>query len=221
MMNRFLIGAAAIAFAGSALAQGMQPPTVQSPRLDMPSQNGEMGNRVQIRSEVVAKVQKHFAMLDRNRDGFIAADEMQAMRGEQMDKHMGHDGDEMAMHDGAMDNRGAMFDRLDANRDGMISRDEFAKGREMRIEREVTVNGAPGGDRHGKMNMQGMGGGMGGPMMKMADSNQDGRVSLQEMTTAALQHFDQVDTNHDGRITPEERQAMHQQMKQKHGRTTG
>jgi len=55
----------------------------------------------------------------------------------------------------------------------------------------------------------------------MADLNKDGRVSLQEATTAALQHFDQADANRDGQITPEERRAMHQRMMQEHGRDAG
>ena len=179
-----------------------------------------------------AKTQQHFAMMDANHDGFITADEMQAMGGgHQMGKHMGHDGGEMAMNDGPMGNPGAMFDRLDTNHDGSISRDEFAKGHEMRIERKMVMKGTPGApgmdSEHGgmmKMHHIGgkMGGGMmGGGMMKMADLNKDGRVSLQEATTSALQHFDMADTNRDGRITPDERRSMHQKMMQERGRKTG
>ena len=143
-MTRFLIGASAIAFAGAAFAQGMQPPMVQTQNMDMPSQSDQVGGRTQTRAEVIAKTQKHFAMMDANHDGFITADEMQAMGGgRQMGKHMGHDGGAMAMDDGPMGNPGAMFDRLDTNHDGAISRDEFAKGHEMRIERKVVMIMAP------------------------------------------------------------------------------
>jgi len=38
-------------------------------------------------------------------------------------------------------------------------------------------------------------------------------VSLQEAQAAALQHFDTVDSNRDGRITPEERMQMHQKVR--------
>ena len=48
-------------------------------------------------------------------------------------------------------------------------------------------------------------------MFERADANHDGRVSLQEMTAAALQHFDAADANHDGKLTPDERMQMHQQ----------
>ncbi len=201
MMNKFLIGAAALAFALPALAQV-----------------GPMADHNQTRAEAVAKVQKHFAMMDSNRDGAIAAEEMQAMRGKHHSGRMGHGGN-MARHDGPMANPGAMFDRLDANHDGSISRDEFAKGREMRIERKVAINGAPGGD-HAGMKMHGMRG-MGGHMLKMADANKDGRITLPEMTTAALQRFDRTDTNRDGTVTKEERKAMHQQMMQQRGRNAG
>ena len=55
--------------------------------------------------------------------------------------------------------------------------------------------------------MHGMGG-MGGQMIAMADSNQDGRITLAEAETMALQHFDQMDTNKDGQVTREERRAV-------------
>ncbi len=220
MMNKFLIGAAALAIAGGAFAQGMQPPAVQTSRLDMPSPSDSMDSRVQTRAEVVAKVQKHFAMMDSNHDGAIVADEMQAMGSKQHGDRMGRDGNEMAMHDGPMGNPGAMFDRLDTNHDGSISRDEFAQGREMRIERKVVINDGPGGEgseNHKMMNMHKMG----KHMFKMADANHDGRITLPEMTAAALQRFDRTDTNHDGIVTKEERQAMHQQMMQEHGHDAG
>ena len=50
-------------------------------------------------------------------------------------------------------------------------------------------------------------GGMGGRMIVMADSNKDGRITLAEAETMALQHFDQMDSNKDGQVTPEERRA--------------
>jgi hypothetical protein len=35
-------------------------------------------------------------------------------------------------------------------------------------------------------------------------------VSLAEAQQLALAHFDKADLNHDGKVTPEERQQMHQ-----------
>ena len=121
------------------------------------------------------------------------------------------------------------FDRLDANRDGMISREEFGRAREVREERRVVINGVPGapgveGQRQGMRKMHRMGGrgGMGGGgMMRMADLDRDGRVSLQEATTSALQRFDRIDVNRDGRITPDERTKQREIRKQMRGQRAG
>lgn len=217
-MNKYLLGGAvALAVAVPAIAQ-MQP-TPPAP----------MADRTQTRDQIVAKVRDHFTKMDTNRDGFVSGDELTANRKHPGGAWQGENSRAMAMRDGQMGDPNAMFDRLDANHDGAISRDEFAKGREMRIERKMVMNGAPGaagadmgGEHRGKMKMHGKGagmhGGMGGHMLKMADLNKDGRVSLQEATTNALQHFDMVDTNRDGRISPEERKSMHHKMMQEHGR---
>jgi len=211
-MNRILLGAVALVVAVPVTAQMQTPvaPPTNIPRADV----------TQTRAEAVAKVRDHFARMDANRDGFVAGDEMQAMRSQhqgmkrQMGERRGRGGDRMAMA-----NPGAAFDRLDANRDGMISRDEFAKGREVRNERRIARNGATGaamdGEHHGMGKMHRMGGGrMGGRMMKMADIDRDGRVSLQEATTKALERFDRVDANRDGRITPDERRSNRDQRQQ-------
>lgn len=193
-MKRILLGAAALAIAVPAMAQ-MQPPLI--------APNAPMAPGMQVtqtRDQAVAKVRDHFAKMDGNRDGFVAGDEMQAMRGKhggmkrQMGERRARGGDRMAAR-----NPAAAFDRLDANRDGMISRDEFGKAREMRSER--------------KMNRMG-GRALGGRMMRMADLDKDGRVSLQEATNSALQRFDRVDINRDGQVTPDERRQNREMRKQ-------
>ncbi len=217
MMKRILLGAAALAVAIPAMAQvqGQAAIAPMAPRADI----------THSRDQGVAKVRDHFARMDANRDGFVAGDEMQAMRGQhqgmkrQMGEQRGRGGDRMADRGRVGGDPTAAFDRLDANRDGMISRDEFGRARETRIERKVVMNGAPGaamdGNHQGMRKMHRMGGGrMGGGMMKMADINRDGRVSLQEATTSALQRFDRVDANRDGRITPDERRQNREQRKQ-------
>jgi EF hand len=73
------------------------------------------------------------------------------------------------------------------------------------------MHGMHGMGMHG-MGMHGMGG-FGGHLFEMADANHDGRVSLQEAESAALQHFDRADLNHDGRITPDERRQAHELMR--------
>ena len=223
-MKMILLGSVALAAAVPAIAQ-MQPatpaPRAMPPMATMPPM-APMAEQSQTRDQVVAKVREHFAKMDTNRDGFVGTDEMQAMRAQHKQKMGamgGRRGDRMAQGAGVGRDPAAMFDRIDTNRDGMISRDEFAKGHQMRMERKMAMKGTPGasgmdGEHGDMMKMHHMGGKMGGGMMKKADLNKDGRVSLQEATSSALQHFDMADTNRDGRITPDERRSMHQKMMQ-------
>lgn len=55
--------------------------------------------------------------------------------------------------------------------------------------------------------------GMGRMMQRMADSNGDGAVTREEFTASMAQHFDRMDANKDGQVTPEERRAMRQSMR--------
>lgn len=203
-MNKLLLSVAALAVAVPAMAQVQAPLAPIAPRMEAP----------QTRDQAVAKVREHFARMDVNRDGFVAADEMRSMRGKRMAQGV------KAARDPAK-----AFDRLDANRDGMISRDEFGRAREMRSERRAERNAARGGvdgDRRAMRKMHRMGGRQGGGMMmRMADLDKDGRVSLQEATTSALQRFDRVDANRDGRISPDERQQNREQRKTMRGQRTG
>jgi Ca2+-binding EF-hand superfamily protein len=170
------------------------------------------------RAELVAHVRAMFARLDANRDGFVTREEADAAH-----EHMAG---AMASHkerhfEGAamphMD-RNAMFDGLDANKDGMISRQEFAQHAQLREQRVVMMHGGPE-NAPGMPPMPGMKGvhemGMRvhARLFEMADGNRDGRVSLQEMTDAALRHFDVADANRDGKITPDERTQMHQHLR--------
>ena len=57
-----------------------------------------------------------------------------------------------------------------------------------------------------------------GPMarLKAADTNGDGLISKAEAEAALprlARHFDQIDTNRDGQLSPEELKAAHQNMK--------
>lgn len=196
-MTKFLIAAAMTGVAGVAMAQApMTTPAAPAQPHRM------MMQETQTRDQMVARVRGHFARIDANRDGVVAQDELQAIRGMRGQRMAGGPG--MARRDGALRDPNAAFDRLDANRDGSISRDEFAKAREMRIEKRMVMNdGQPGGR---KMGMRHGGRGMG--MLRRADGNGDGRVTLAEAEAAALRHFDRMDANRDGRLTPEERREM-------------
>ena len=207
-MNKAILIATVLAgTAGAALAQtpGVAPVAPHSPN--------RMMAVPETRDGVVAMVREHFARADANRDGFIARDEMRGMREQRKAKRMAMRGPNA----GQRANSGAMFDRLDANRDNMISRDEFERGRAMRAERL--------GDRMERrgqrMATRGHGMAMRGGMLRRADADRDGRVSLAEAQAAALVRFDMVDANRDGRITPEERQQRRQQMLQRRAPRAG
>ena len=167
------------------------------------------------RAETVQMVRDHFARFDADKDGSITTAEMTALHG----KHaggawQGENGRRMMIREERMGgDPAAAFDRLDTNKDGMISRDEFTKGREIRVEKRIVrrekIDEARKDGKLGEMRMHRMGGMRGARMIVMADTNKDGRITLPEAEAMALQHFDQMDSNHDGQVTPEERRAGH------------
>lgn len=180
-----------------------------------------MSDKVMTRAEVGEHVRKLFARFDANHDGFITREEiesigqgMMAMHGDLQQRHAGHEN--------VMGDRAALFDRLDTNHDGTISRQEFMTSQpQIREQRMIIMrrDGVAAGQSQmpgmHEMHMHAMGG-FGAHLLEMADTNHDGRVSLEEAEAAALAHFDRADLNHDGKLTPEERQQAHQMMRQHH-----
>jgi Ca2+-binding EF-hand superfamily protein len=148
------------------------------------------------RAAVEARVEARFARLDVNRDGFITREEAQAarqaVRGDRADRPAGR--------------RDALFARLDTNRDGQLSREEFdtrgafADGRGKRFGQR--------GARQGFANR-----GFAGRGFAMLDADRDGRVSIGEARARALQAFERADTNRDGVVTPQERQAAREALR--------
>jgi hypothetical protein len=98
----------------------------------------------------------------------------------------------------------AAFARLDANHDGFVTREEAEAGRPPRPEGAAGAGAGRGGFRGGGGNMFARFGGRGFAEM---DANTDGKVSLAEANAFAMRIFDRFDTNKDGTISPEERQA--------------
>ena len=116
--------------------------------------------------------------------------------------------------------RAQIFAKIDTNGDGQISKAEFAamhEGHEMHEGHGGPIGdhmggpkGGPMGDRHGRH------GGHFGPMMgKMADTNHDGVITRAEFDAGVEAHFARVDTNGDGTISPEERKAAHEKMRER------
>jgi len=207
---------------GVALGTAPIAPVPAVPRIQ--TQVFRMPMKAETRDDVIAHVREMFSKLDTNKDGFVTREEAdamhQAMAGEMSEKFARHFAGGGMPHP----DRGAMFDKLDKNKDGSISRQEFMSAKpdvhEKRVfvmrdgEGPVDIEGGPG-KPHVKIMHMDMGMRMHGRMFESADANHDGKVSLQEMTNAALQHFDMADANHDGKLTPDERMQMHQHWKEK------
>jgi Ca2+-binding EF-hand superfamily protein len=220
-MKKFLIVATAL-LAGSALAQTPPPAPAVPPAPPGPMAH-PMHDRVMTRDEVVGMVREHFGQMDVDKNGSITKEEVMEGHMKMGELHRKHPGGawqgENARHmmsEGPMGDPNAAFDRLDTNKDGAISREEFTEAREERIERRIVMREKlKEGDKTPKdgkavrrhvMRMHGPGG-FGGRMIVMADTNSDGQITLAEAEALALQHFDQMDANKDGQVTPEERRA--------------
>lgn len=144
----------------------------------------------QTRTEVEARVKEYFAKVDTNKDGIITKEEAEAFKAARR-----------------AEMRDRMFTMLDTDRNGEISRQEF------------DAHHGGGMDQHHRMGR--MGGGMkmmqGSGLFAKADGNNDGKVTLSEATSRALEMFDRADTNKDGTVTPEERRAAWKSwMEQRH-----
>ena len=206
-MKKFLIATAALV-AGTAVLAQTPPPAPAAPPAPMahPTQD-----KVMTRAEVVQMVREHFGKMDADRNGAITTAELEQMRTKLAGDGKTHRFEHRL--DGPGRDPNAAFDRLDANKDGSISREEFGQAREERIERRVErrEKAGEGAPRDGKgvrrFVMRHHGGGFGGRMIVMADTNKDGQITLAEAETMALQHFDRMDANRDGQVTREERRS--------------
>lgn len=133
----------------------------------------------QSRAEVEARMKEHFAMVDANKDGAITKEEADTFKSRRRAE----------MHD-------KMFSMLDTDKNGQISRQEFDARHGDGMGRGQHMGAMHG--HHGGMMMH-------GGMFSRADANNDGKVTLAEATSKALERFDRVDANKDGTVTPEER----------------
>lgn len=109
-----------------------------------------------------------------------------------------------ANHDGKLDQADraarmtAMFDQFDTNHDGAISRDEFTAAHERM---------GPGGRgmRRGGADHAGMDHGAMPPPPRGAEARAP--LSRDAFVAEAMKRFDAADTNHDGKLTRDERRA--------------
>ena len=176
-----LLAGALVAIAGTAAAQPQGPG--RGPAAEV------------TRDQAIASADARFQRMDANRDGRVTTDELQQLR----QNRTAQRGERRA------ERQGQAFERIDANRDGQISREEFAQRRAMRAERQAQrgdremrgMRGPRGGQ--GQRAMRGMGGRMLG---------QDGVITIAEFRQQALQRFERMDANRDGRISVDERRSL-------------
>jgi Ca2+-binding EF-hand superfamily protein len=215
MIKHALVGVALAALAAgtAGVAQTAKPPRARA--------NYFATN--ELRTDVPKHVDKMFARLDVNHDGFVDKSEIAAAQTQF----------EARMEKSAPTRAARLFDRLDTNHDGQITQAEVDAARAARnagkpvpvkasrrsgpsplfaradankdgilTRAEFDAAVASGKVKPHHANMRG------GSMARLfdsADADKDGRMSLAEAQRVALEHFDAGDLNHDGTLTPQER----------------
>ena len=191
----------------------------------------------QNRSDVPTRVQRMFNELDVNHDGFVTKEEIATLQ-TRFDQRASAAAPKRAAR---------MFARLDTNHDGQVTRAEVDAARDARLAAKgkpakSTRHAASSLFAHADANKDGivthaefdaatasgkiklrhakMRGSSVVREFDVADTNKDGRVSLEEAQQAALREFDVADGNHDGVITPIERRQASKAEREKR-RTAG
>ncbi|BAK65999.1 hypothetical protein SLG_13240 [Sphingobium sp. SYK-6] len=138
------------------------------------------------RSQVQARLEKHFDALDLNKDGTVTPEERKAGRTQMRETMRAH-----------------MFARLDADKNGSISKDEFAaaKGQHRK------GPGEAGKMRRHPGAMSGM------PMHHQLAAYKDKPLTRSQFVELGLGMFDRVDTDRDGKISPAEHKAAREAMR--------
>ena len=214
-MKTLLTAASIAAFAAAAAMASERAPAMHG---------GHGADAPRTRADVEKMVAERFGAADANKDGTVTTEEFNA----HVEQHIATAKAKMAeMH-------GRMFDKLDTDKNGQISKQEWEAhhdGMRTKFEERRETAGAGDGKQHREKHVMVMHGGHGDamPMMKMMhrsfdrmgehwfkkhDTNSDGKVTLDEAKAKALAHFDAMDANRDGTLTPEERRAGHKKMRE-------
>jgi len=150
------------------------------------------------REQAVERADRQFARLDADSDGRVTvAEARQGMQG-RMERREARRAERRAGRQGERGNR--RFERMDTDRNGQISPAELAQHRAQRAERRA---------QRGERGQRGMRGGnrveqMLGP---------DGVITRDEFRARALQRFERLDANRDGRVTVAERREVRQRLR--------
>ena len=219
-MSRFVFGG--FVLAASLIAPVAAQPSTASIAPAPPKARASFFNSSQNRTDVSAQVGKTFAELDLNHDGFVSRDEVAALKSRFDERASRNEPKRVAR----------MFDRMDSNRDGKITQPEVDATRTARLaasgkpaktgrrgasalfvradsNRDGAVSRAEfeAAAASGKMKLHhaNMRGYSIVRLFDAADSDKDGRLSLEEAKHAALERFDAADADHNGVLTPDER----------------
>ena len=217
-MSKHLLG-------GLVLAAFFAPPASASPATPTsPARHarGSFFTSNENRGDMPARIERMFRKLDTNHDGFVAKGEITALQA-QFEQRASKSAPRRAAH---------LFEHLDADRDGKITREEIDSSRAKRL--AATGKTAKAGRRGGATlfaradaNKDGVitraefdeavaGGKItlrhaamrGSQIVRLfdrADTDKDGRLSLDEAQQGALKEFDSADLDHNGVLTPAER----------------
>lgn len=231
------LSAAALALAGgsAALADNHAKPAPAGPTTvaELRNQAAAAFDRMDVNSDGVidatdraAAQAQRFAAMDTNNDGVVTLAEMQAAAQARSNRRAAGQQAPSAERRAAMDERlAARFAQLDTDNSGSLTLEEFTAPRQPRAERGERPHRADRAERSGtrgdRAEQRGKRGdrmarggyGMGQMILRMADTNNDGTVTRAEFDTAVEAHIARLDTDGDGIITAEERQAAHAQMR--------
>lgn len=167
--------------------------------IDASDREAHMAERAEKRAERHAE---RFAKADTNGDGELSPEEMKAA----------HEARHAKMAERRDEHGEAMFAKLDTDKSGGLSPDELAAGH-MAHKGHMAMKGEMSeGREHGEGGMHGHRRGMAMHMLKQADTDGDKAVSRAEFDAAVAKHYAQVDADHSGTISPEERRAAHEKM---------
>lgn len=126
------------------------------------------------------------------------------MRGSMMLRAADANGDNTITRAEVEQLQGEMFEWMDRNGDGYLSADD----RSPVFQRLRAIRDAEASEDGGERRERGRRGrGRGGDRARMADTNEDGRISREEFMSHGHPGFDRLDANSDGSITPDELDA--------------
>lgn len=131
--------------------------------------------------------QERFNQTDTNQDGFLSLDEIKAA------------------HDGRMAEK---FSEMDTDGDGLLSKEELKASRESMREKFADKREKPAGEQERPDPHK---------MFQRMDANESGSLSKDEVKGRLAKAFDDIDSNGDGELTPEELKAFHESKRNERG----